>query len=81
MLTEERRKELVKQVKNEGEATKISIRNIRREANDQLKSLQKSGLSEDLEKDAENTVQDLTDKYTKDIDGILDAKEKDIMTV
>jgi len=81
MLTEERRRELVKQVKQEGEATKISIRNIRREANDQLKDLQKSGLSEDLEKDAENVVQNLTDKYTKEVDGILDAKETDIMTV
>jgi len=81
LLTEERRKELVKQVKHEGEGAKVSIRNIRRDANDQLKSLLKSGLSEDLEKDAEHAIQDLTDKYTKEVDGILEAKEKDIMTV
>jgi len=81
MLTEDRRKELVKQVKTEGENAKISIRNIRREANDMLKSLLKSGLSEDLQKDAEHTVQVLTDKSIKQVDEILDAKEKDIMTV
>ena len=81
MLTEERRKELVKQVKNEGEAAKISVRNARRDANDQLKKLLKEGLSEDLEKDAEQEIQDLTDKFIRQIDEIIDAKDKDIMTV
>lgn len=81
MLTEERRRELVKQVKNEGEAAKISIRNARRDANDQLKKLLKEGLSEDLEKDAEQEIQNLTDKFIKQIDEIIDAKDKDIMTV
>jgi len=81
MLTEQRRKELVKQVKNEGEEVKISIRNSRRDANDQLKKLLKEGLSEDLEKDAEIVIQDLTNKFTKEVDEIVDKKEKDIMTV
>lgn len=81
MLTEQRRKELVKQVKNEGESVKVSIRNVRRDANDQLKKLLKSGLSEDLEKDAESVIQELTDKYTSMVDEIIIAKEKDIMTV
>ncbi len=81
MLTEERRKELVRQVKNEGESAKISIRNIRREANDQLKSLLKEGLSEDMEKDAEQVVQELTDKFIREVDGIIEVKDKDIMTI
>ena len=81
MLTEERRRDLVKQVKNEGESVKIGIRNTRRDANDQLKKLLKSGLSEDLQKDAEQIVQDLTDKYIRQVEEIIDAKDKDIMTV
>ncbi len=81
MLTEERRRNLVKQVKNEGEAAKISIRSNRRDANDQLKKLLKDGLSEDIEKDAESIIQDLTDRFIKKVDDIIDAKEKDIMTV
>jgi ribosome recycling factor len=81
MLTEERRRELVKQVKNEGEAVKVSIRNVRRDANEQLKKLLKSGLSEDLEKDAEHEIQELTDQYTKKVDEIVTTKEKDILTV
>ncbi len=81
MLTEDRRRDLVKQVKNEGEAAKISIRSNRRDANDQLKKLLKESLSEDVEKDAESIIQDLTDKFIKQVDDIIDAKETDIMTV
>jgi len=78
-LTEERRTDLVKQAKHEAENGKISIRNARKEANDMLKKL--DGVSEDLIKDAEGEVQKLTDDYTHKIDEILEAKEKDIMTV
>ncbi len=81
ILTEQRRQELVKQVKTEGENGKVSVRNIRRDANDHLKKLQKDGLSEDEEKDAEAQVQELTDKFSKQVDDIIDAKEKDIMTI
>lgn len=81
ILTEQRRQELVKQVKTEGENGKVSVRNIRRDANDQLKKLQTEGLSEDEEKSAEALVQELTDKFSKQVDGIIDAKEKDIMTI
>ncbi len=80
-LTEERRKELVKQVKNEGENTKIGIRTARRDANEELKKMKKEGLAEDEEKIAQDEVQKLTDEYTEKIDMILEAKEKDIMTV
>jgi len=78
-LTEERRLQLMKQVKSEAENGKISIRNARKETNDSLKKL--DGVSEDLVKDAEDSVQKLTDKYTAQIDALVDAKEKDIMTV
>ena len=81
VLTEERRKDLVKQVHQEGENAKISIRGARKEANDSLKKLQKDGLSEDLEKDAEAEVQQLTDNFSKKVDSLVDAKEKDIMTI
>ncbi len=81
MLTEDRRRDLVKQVKSEGESAKITIRNNRRDANDQLKKLLKEGLSEDLQKDAESVIQNLTDNFIKQIDDIIDAKDKDIMTV
>lgn len=81
VLTEERRLELVKQVKIEGENCKVSIRNFRRDANDYLKKLLKEGLSEDVEKDAEKEVQDLTDKNIKSIDEKIDSKETDIMTI
>jgi ribosome recycling factor len=81
MLTEERRRELVKRVKVEGENAKVGIRNIRREGNDQLKKLIKDGLSEDAEKDAEAQVQTMTDKYIHLVDEKLAAKEKDIMTI
>jgi len=80
-LTEERRKELVKQVKNEGENTKIGIRTARKDANEELKKMKKEGLAEDEEKIAQDEVQKLTDEYTEKIDMILEAKEKDIMTV
>jgi len=80
-LTEERRLELVKQVKAEGENTKIGIRNVRREANEELKQMKKDGLAEDEEKKAEDAVQKITDEYTEKIDKILEAKEQDIMTV
>jgi ribosome recycling factor len=81
VLTEERRKELVKQANQEGEHGKVSIRSARKEANDSLKKLQKDGLSEDLEKDAEAEVQKMTDNYVKKIDNLVEAKEKDIMTI
>ncbi|MCK3684009.1 ribosome recycling factor [Maribellus sp. YY47] len=81
VLTEERRKGLVKQANNEGENAKISVRSARKDANDSLKKLQKDGLSEDVEKDAEAEVQKMTDKYTKMIDSLVEAKEKDIMTI
>jgi ribosome recycling factor len=80
-LTEERRRELVKRAKGEGENAKVAIRNARRDAMDQLKKLQKDGLPEDVEKDDEEKVQKFTDKYVKRVDEVLDAKEKDIMTV
>lgn len=80
-LTEERRRTLVKQVHQEGENGKVSIRAARKEANDSLKKLLKDGLSEDLEKDAESEVQKLTDDFGKKIDDLVNAKERDIMTI
>jgi ribosome recycling factor len=80
-LTEERRKQLVKQVKHEGEDTKVGIRNGRREANDELKKLQKDGLPEDEEKNGETEVQKLTDEYIEKVDKVIEAKENEIMTV
>ncbi len=80
-LTEERRKNLVKQVKNMGENTKISIRTARHEGNDEIKKMQKDGLSEDLAKDAEGEIQIITDKSNEKVDELIAAKEKDIMTV
>ena len=80
-LTEERRKELVKRVNAEGEHTKVAVRNIRRDAIEQIKKLQKDGLSEDAAKDAEKDVQVLTDKYSSQIDKHLEAKDKEIMSV
>tara|TARA_B100000902_G_scaffold344993_1_gene350723 strand:+ start:592 stop:1155 length:564 start_codon:yes stop_codon:yes gene_type:complete len=81
ILTEERRRELVKQAKNEIENCKISIRNTRRDANDELKTLNKDGLSDDALKVAEDSIQLLTDKFIAQIDSIFDIKEKDILTV
>ena len=80
-LTEERRRTLVKQIKNMGENTKVSIRNTRHETNDELKRLQKEGLAEDLAKDAENEVQKITSEFSNLVDDVVAAKEKDIMTV
>ena len=68
-------------VKNEGELAKISVRNSRKWANDELKKLLKEGLAEDAEKIAEDNVQELTDDYVKKVDEIVEAKESDIMTV
>lgn len=80
-LTEERRRELVKRAQGEGEHSKVAIRNIRRDAMEQVKKLQKNGLSEDLAKDAEKNIQEMTDKYIILVDKHLAAKEKEIMTV
>lgn len=80
-VTEERRKQLVKQSKHEGEEAKISVRNARREAIEKLKKMAKDGLPEDVEKDAEGDVQKIHDKYIKKVDELLMAKEKEIMTV
>lgn len=80
-LTEERRKELVKKVNAEGEAAKVAVRNIRRDAIEQIKKLQKDGLSEDAAKDAESRIQGLTDKSITSTDQICQAKEKEIMTI
>ncbi len=80
-LTEDRRKQLVKQCKAETENAKVSVRNARREAIDGLKKEIKQGLSEDTEKDAEANVQKLHDKWLKKIDEIFAAKEKEILTV
>ena len=78
-LTEERRITLVKQAKAAAENGKISIRNVRKETNEQLKKLLKEGFSEDLIKNAEANVQNYTDEHVKKIDRIFEVKEKDIM--
>jgi ribosome recycling factor len=80
-LTEERRKELVKHVKNLAENAKVGIRNSRRDANDELKKLEKDGLSEDERKNAEKKVQDLTNDFTDKVDKIVEVKENEIMEV
>ena len=80
-LTEERRKELVKDVKKKGEEAKVAVRNIRRDANDSFKKLAKEEVSEDEIKDLENEVQKLTDKYVKDIDKAVEEKSKELLTV
>ena len=80
-LTEERRKQLVKDAKAEGEKAKVSVRNARREAIEGLKKAVKEGLPEDAQKDAEEKVQKLHDKYLKKIDEVLAAKEKEVLTV
>ena len=81
ILTEERRIELTKQVKHEGELGKISLRTVRKEINDHLRKLQKEGVSEDAVRDAEIDVQEQTDKHTKMIEDLLHKKEEEIMTV
>ena len=80
-LTEERRRELVKRVKNEIETGKINIRNIRKDTNESLRALLKEGISEDDVKRAEEKVQALTDSYISKMDGLYNAKEAEIMTV
>jgi len=80
-LTEERRKEFVKRAGGEGEQSKVAIRNIRRDAIEQIKKLQKDGLSEDEAKDAEKEMQEITDKHIALVEKHLQAKEKEIMSV
>ncbi|HET7774156.1 MAG TPA: ribosome-recycling factor, partial [Burkholderiaceae bacterium] len=81
-LTEERRKELTKVVRSEGEDAKVAVRNVRRDANEQLKKLVKDKLaSEDDERRAQDDVQKLTDKFIADVDRMVAEKEKEIMTV
>ena len=81
-LTEQRRKELAKQVQKYGDDAKVAIRNIRRDANDKSKDMKKNGeMTEDEQKASDKTVQDLTDKYTKQLDKITDAKSKEIMEI
>ena len=80
-LTEERRRELVKKSHGEGEHSKVSIRNIRRDAVEAIKKLQKNGLSEDAAKDAEEEVQQLTNRYITVVDRHLATKEKEIMAI
>lgn len=80
-LTEERRKQLVKQTKQEAEEAKISIRNSRREGIDEVKKAVKEGLAEDLGKDGENDLQKLHDKYIRKVDEMFAEKEKEILTV
>ena len=80
-LTEERRKELVKQARQEGEAAKVTIRNARRDANDVIKKLQKDGLAEDEAKNSEAEIQKITEQYNGKVESETAAKEKEIMTV
>lgn len=80
-LTEERRRDLVKLAKSEAENTKVGIRNIRRSANDEAKTLKKDGVPEDEVKRLEDEIQKLTDKYIKQVDELSDKKEKDMMSV
>jgi ribosome recycling factor len=79
MLTEERRKQLVKQAKEIAEEARVAVRNLRREHNEQIKKLSKSGVSEDEIKTAENDIQKVTDRYIAEIDKLFAAKEADIM--
>jgi ribosome recycling factor len=80
-LTEERRKSLSKDVNREGEAAKVSIRNARKEANDQFKKLLKDGLAEDLEKSSVEKVQKMTDDYSRKVDSLVEKKHVEIMTI
>ncbi|TXH70657.1 MAG: ribosome recycling factor [Thiothrix sp.] len=81
-LTEERRRDLVKIVKNEAEGARVAIRNIRRDANGELKALEKDkSISEDEERRAEDSVQKLTDKYIKEVEAVFEKKEKDLMAI
>ena len=80
-LTEERRKELSKDVKKKGEDAKVAVRNIRRDANDAMKKLKSSDISEDMIASLEEEIQKLTDKYIKNVDELIEEKTKEIMTV
>ncbi len=80
-LTEERRKDLAKEVKKKAEEAKVAVRNIRRDGNDAFKKLVKEEVSEDEIKELQDQLQKLTDKYIKDIDGLMEKKTKEIMTV
>ena len=80
-LTEERRKDLVKDVRKKGEEAKVAVRNIRRDGNDAFKKLSKTEISEDEIKSLQDELQKLTDKYIKDIDNVIEEKAKEIMTV
>ncbi|MBP5276470.1 MAG: ribosome recycling factor [Lachnospiraceae bacterium] len=80
-LTEERRKDLVKDVKKKGEDAKVAIRNIRRDGNEAFKKLPKTEISEDEVKDLHDEIQKITDKYIKDIDALIEDKSKEILTV
>ena len=80
-LTEERRKDLVKEVKKKGEAAKVAVRNIRRDANDAFKKLTKQDVSEDEVEELQDNVQKLTDKFIKEVDAAVDRKSKEILTV
>ena len=80
-LTEERRRDLVKKAKAEGEHAKVGIRNHRKDAMDMIKSLKNDGLSEDMAKDAEDRIQTITNTFINKVDGLVEAKEKDIMTI
>ncbi|MFM1876976.1 MAG: hypothetical protein RL266_2713 [Bacteroidota bacterium] len=80
-LTEERRRDLVKQSKAVAEQAKVSIRNARKDANDEIKALQKDGMAEDTAKVAEADIQEMTTKFSAKVDVMMDEKEKDIMTI
>lgn len=80
-LTEDRRKQLVKDVKKKGEAAKVAVRNIRRDGNDAFKKLKGSEVSEDEIKDLEEELQKITDKYIKEVDKSVEVKSKEVMTV
>ena len=80
-LTEERRKDLAKDIRKKGEAAKVAVRNIRRDANDAFKKLKKEDVSEDEIKELESDIQKITDKFIKDVDGVVEKKTKEIMTV
>ncbi|UTW63551.1 ribosome recycling factor [bacterium SCSIO 12741] len=80
-LTEERRRDLVKQAKAEGEKTKVSVRSFRKEANDELKKLKNDGLPEDMAKDGEEEIQSITNAHINKVDKLIEEKEADIMSI
>ena len=80
-MTEDRRKDLVKKAKTEGETAKVSVRNSRRDANEEIKKLTKGGMPEDEGKEGEAKIQTMTDNFSSKVDKYLESKEKEIMTV